>query len=181
MGPLPQYSRELRRLLLRVAAGVATFMGAAVPASAQISATETANVEAIVVDGLTIAVVRHLDYGVVPHNTSRTFAYTSASAAKVRIWGNRNARIEVTLAYPAALTNGTSQITALTWSPAYNSTADDPSTATVPATNPWRMRLQTDLSGGRGWGQVYIGGSVTIANQALGTYTGVITITARYD
>ncbi|HSL71613.1 MAG TPA: hypothetical protein VK864_15305 [Longimicrobiales bacterium] len=148
---------------------------------AQTSASDGANVVVSVVDGLTLLVDQDLSFGIAAIGSGVvSVAVTATSAARVRIYGQQNRVVFVTLTPPANLVSGSNAVP-YSWAAAYNEAVNDPATATAFASTNASFRLR-DLSppGSAGQAFMWIYGSVNIGAVPPGTYTGTVAISVTY-
>ncbi len=144
------------------------------------SYTQTATIQVGVAAGLSLYVDRNLSFGNVVSGTGiDSVAMTSANAAHVTIGGSKK-KVYVTLTPPTALTDGHNSIT-FTPEAAYNSTADDPSTAaSMTASGQTSFELNSHVSGNNYQGYLYLYGSIDVQNVPAGSYSGTYTVSVTY-
>jgi hypothetical protein len=160
--------------LLGAVAGIA-LMAVASTASAQ-SATITAN--ATVLQPLTVANVRNLDFGNVYAGVTKSIAYDAATSGKFSMSGVANAEVSFSFALPTNLASGGNTLPIGTWTGCHN-TADATAACTTftPSSSSATTRLNTLL----GTLYVFVGATVTPGgSQAQGAYSANVTMTAAY-
>lgn len=157
-----------------VACAMGTAQAQATPATASIPA------QAVVQTALTAATVRGLDFGATFGGIARTVLPTDVSSGEVTLTGGANAEVAVTFtSLPATLTGPGTPIP-LTYGA--NAAAYNPAGTRAGATtfDPSVGRT-TRLNNTTGLLSLYLGGTVTPpANQAAGTYTGTVNLSAAY-
>ncbi len=143
-----------------------TVLGYAQPAST------TANITANVNATLTITRTADLTIGAVNQGQTRTITSLTAGAATFTVTGAANASTTVTVTFPSELTFGTNTMPFAGQIPRYNSVATQTSSIAFP-----------DLTGGTATSNasgnlfLWVGGGVTAsASQAVGAYTGTLTV-----
>ncbi|HEX3235888.1 MAG TPA: DUF4402 domain-containing protein [Gemmatimonadales bacterium] len=162
-------------------AGAALVLGAMSTAQAQATpATASIPAQAVVQTALTATTVRGLDFGSTFGGIARTVLPSDVTSGEVGFGGGANAEITITFtSLPATLTGPGTAIpltygsTAAATNPAgtrAGSTTFDPTVARTV-----RLNNSTGLL------SLYLGGTVTPpANQAPGTYTGTVNLSAAY-
>lgn len=147
---------------------------------AQTSSTQTATIKIGVAAGLTIYVDRNLSFGSVVSGTGvDSVAITSTSAGHVTIGGS-NKTVYVTLTPPSSLTSGSNTIV-YTPRAGYNSSVDDPSTATsMSPSGQTSFKLNTHVTGNNYQGYVYLYGSINVGSVPAGSYSGTYTVAVTY-
>jgi hypothetical protein len=157
-----------------LAGAMSTAQAQATPATASIPA------QAIVQTALTAATVRGLDFGSTFGGIARTILPTDVTSGEVTLTGGANAEVAVTFtSLPATLTGPGTPIP-LTYGA--NAGAYNPAGTRAGATSfDPSIGSTTRLDNVTGLLSVYLGGTVTPpANQAAGTYTGTVDLSAAY-
>lgn len=128
---------------------------------------------------LTASVVRNLGFGTILAGTPVTVATSDAVAtAEVQLRGTQRAQVELVFTLPAALT-GPGGTIPLTFGPSaagYSAAQSIANQVPFDPRSPYR-----DVLANNGRASVYLGGTATpAAQQAPGTYTGVVQLSIRY-
>ncbi|HXW96074.1 MAG TPA: DUF4402 domain-containing protein [Gemmatimonadales bacterium] len=163
--------RSTTRVSAALAAIFSLTAAAAQAQSASISATAT------VYQAMTVTGARTLDFGNVFPGVSKAIAVTAATSGQFSLTGQSSANVNLTFTLPTNLTSGANNLPIGTWTGCTNPTN---STAGCTAFTPSASATASAFSGtGALW--VWVGGTVTpAANQAAGTYTGTVQLTAAY-
>jgi spore coat protein U-like protein len=159
---------------LMLAGAMSTAQAQATPATASITAT------AVVQQALVAAKVQDLDFGATFGGIARTVLPSDVTSGEVGLTGSPNAEVTVSFTTLPAILTGPGANIPLTYgasAAAYNvagtragATAFDPATGST-----------TRLNNATGLLSIYLGGTVSpAANQAAGTYTNTITLSAAY-
>ena len=165
--------------LVRRAAGAAAIAAAfAVPAVAH--AQTPLNVSVTVNTALSVSVQQALLFGVlVPGSNLTIDAQTSASAGRYEISGTGGSTVNVSITYPATLTDGTNTVNLSTYSASSSATVGG--ARSVINTPVGQVISGTVVLNGGGLVEVWIGGKVTIPALApANTYSGTVSMTANY-
>jgi hypothetical protein len=163
------------RTTIRVSAVLATILslaGSSVRAqSANISATAT------VFQAMTVTGARTLDFGTVFPGVAKAIGVAAATSGRFDLTGQNSANVNLTFTLPGNLTSGSDNLPIGSWTGCSNATN---TTAGCTAFTPSGSATASSFSGA-GALFVFVGGTVTpAANQAAGTYTGTVTLTAAY-
>ncbi len=155
----------------------------AAPALCQNSSTHSNLISIGVAQGLSLYVNKGLTFGTIVQQAGNvSVQLTSLSAGEVTIYGQKNRSVYVTLSPPSALVNGSNTIT-YTPQAAYNSSADNPSSATVwsnPSGLQSAIQLQANSHGQGAEAYIYVYGSLNVGNVTPGAYTGNFGISVTY-
>jgi len=153
---------------------VAALFSLATAAEAQ-SANITA--QALVYQPMTVSGARTLDFGNVFPGVNKTIAVGDATSGRFDLTGQASANVDLTFTLPANLASGANNLPIGTWTGCYAGTN---STAGCTTFTPSGSATASAFSGA-GALFVWVGGTVSpAANQAAGTYTGTVTLTAAY-
>jgi Domain of unknown function (DUF4402) len=162
-------------------AGAALLLGVMSTAQAQATpATASIPAQAVVQTALTAATVRGLDFGSTFGGIAKTILPSDVSSGEVAFTGGPDAEITVTFTTLPATLAGPGTPLPLTYGA--NAAATNPAgtrtgASTFDPTVPRTVRLNTTT----GLLSLYLGGTVTPpANQAAGTYTGTVNVSAAY-
>ena len=162
------------RIVTRVSAVVAALLSLATAAQAQ-SANITAT--ATVFTPITITGTRNLDFGNVFPGVNKTIAVAAATSGQYQLGGQAGANVNLTFTLPTNLVSGANNLPIGTWTGCTNATN---TTAGCSSFTPSASATPTAMSGA-GALFVWVGGTVSpAANQAAGSYTGTVTLTAAY-
>jgi spore coat protein U-like protein len=162
------------RTLTRVSAVVAALFSLATAAEAQ-SANITA--QALVYQPMTVAGAQTLDFGNVFPGVNKTIAVADPTSGRFDLTGQASANVNLTFTLPANLASGGNNLPIGSWTGCHNAT--NSTTGCTPFT-PSGAATASSFSGA-GALFVWVGGTVSpAANQAAGTYTGTVTLTAAY-
>ena len=171
------------RLSLAVAA-VALFAGANTAAAQAPTVSGSINATASVAAALAVSGT-NVDFGNVFQGIAKTVATAdntpgTRAAGKFTIVGNAGSQVSVTFgAMPSALTSGTNNLAAGSWTGCSN-TANDGTSANGCSALGFAGASLASLSSS-GYLYVFIGGTVTpTATQAAGTYSNTISMTVAY-
>lgn len=164
------------RTITRVSAVLAAILSLAASAaqaqSANISATAT------VFTAMTVTGARPLAFGNVFPGVASTIPSTDpANSGRFDLTGQNSANVNLTFTLPANLTSGANNLPIGTWSGCSNTTN------TVTGCSAFTPSAAATARAFSGTGAlfVFVGGTVTpAANQAAGSYTGTVTMTAAY-
>lgn len=162
-------------------AGAALVFGALSSAQAQATpATASIPAQAVVQTALTAATVQGLDFGSTFGGIARTVLPTDVTSGEVAFTGGSNAEITITFtALPATLTGPGTPIP-LTYGANAAATNAAGTRAGATTFDPSVART-VRLNNTTGLLSLYLGGTVTPpANQAAGTYTGTVNLSAAY-
>ena len=161
--------------LLGTLTGIALVALATGTAAAQ-SATITAN--ATVLQPLTVSGVRNLDFGNVYPGVNKAAAYTAATGGKFSVTGTASAQVNISFTLPTNLSSGGNTLAIGTWTGCHNTTD---ATAGCTTFTPSSSNTTTTLAAVGGTLYVFVGATVTpTGNQAQGSYTANVTMTAAY-
>jgi len=108
---------------------------------------------------------------------AKTVAVTAATSGEFTLTGQSSANVNLSFTLPTNLVNGANNLPIGTWTGCTNTSN---STTGCTAFTPSASATASAFSGtGNLW--VWVGGTVTpAANQAAGTYTGTVQLTAAY-
>ena len=140
--------------------------------SASINATAT------VAGALTVTNVRDLGFGTVIPGFNRTILTTDGTSGHFQVGGGANAEVQLSYsALPATLDDGLGNSMNVSFTATHNTTdAGGTGTGFVPSAG-----LTTRLDAATGELHIYMGGTLTVpAGQAVGVYSGTITLDAAY-
>jgi len=166
------------RVLTSVSAAVALSLSLTAVGAAQ-SASGSINATALVRQPISISAGQNLDFGIVLQGTPKTIASTAAAAGRFDATGTASANVNVAFTLPATLASGANTLPIGTWTGCYNATANSngagcTAIANLAATTPAAF-------GGAGNLWVFVGATVTpAAAQAVGNYSGTVTMTLTY-
>ena len=162
------------RTLTRVSAVVAALFSLATVAQAQsANINATANVYA----AMTVTGARDLDFGNVFPGVNKTVGVAAATSGRFDLTGQASSNVNLTFTLPANLTSGANNLPIGTWTGCTNATN---TTTGCTAFTPSGSASPSAFSGA-GALFVWVGGTVSpAANQAAGSYTGTVTLTAAY-
>ena len=162
------------RSTIRTAAILAGLIGVA-----NVAAAQSANITAIanVFAPITVAGTQSLDFGDVFPGVSKAVAANDASSGRFSLTGQASADVNLTFTLPTQLTSGGNNMPIGSWVGLTNTTNTPAGgTSFTPSAS-----ATASAFGGSGSLFVFVGGTVTpAANQAAGTYTGTVTLTAAY-
>ena len=163
------------RTFTRVSAALAAILSlSAAGASAQ---SANINATATVYQALTVTGARALDFGSVFPGVAKSIVVSDATSGRFDLTGQASANVNVSFTLPTNLTSGANNLPIGTWTGCTNPTN---STAGCTSFTPSASATPTAMSGA-GALVVWVGGTVSpAANQAAGSYTGVVTLTAAY-
>lgn len=164
------------RSTFRVSTALVALMGLAASAGAAQSANIT--VTANVLQAMTVAGTRPLDFGNVFPGVARPVGVGAATSGLFTLTGQNSANVNVSFTLPTTLVSGANSLPIGTWTGYHNTTNN----ATVGGTA-FTPSVATTATAFSATGNlfVFIGGTVTpIVSQAAGTYTGIVTLTAAY-
>ncbi|MBK6422377.1 MAG: DUF4402 domain-containing protein [Gemmatimonadales bacterium] len=163
------------RTFTRVSAALAAILSlSAAGASAQ---SANINATATVYQALTVTGARALDFGSVFPGVAKSIVVSDATSGRFDLTGQASANVNVSFTLPTNLTSGANNLPIGTWTGCTNPTN---STAGCTSFTPSASATPTAMSGA-GALFVWVGGTVSpAANQAAGSYTGVVTLTAAY-
>jgi hypothetical protein len=153
---------------------VAAFLSLASVAQAQ---SANINATATVFQAMTVTGARDLDFGNVFPGVAKAVGVAAATSGRFDLTGQASANVDLTFTLPANLTSGANNLPIGTWSGCTNGTN---TTVACSAFTPSAAPTSTAFSGA-GALFVWVGATVTPAgNQAAGSYTGTVTMTAAY-
>jgi spore coat protein U-like protein len=155
-----------------LAAALVTLAASAAQAqSANINATAT------VFQAMTVSGARDLDFGNVFPGVNKTIGVAAATSGQFALTGQNSANVNLSFTLPTNLTSGANNLPIGTWTGCHNTSN---ATAGCTAFTPSAAATASAFSGtGSLW--VWVGGTVSpAANQAAGSYTGTVTLTAAY-
>lgn len=169
------------RMIFGVSALVAASLSLATAVVAQTSGNISAR--AVVRQPIVIAAGQDLDFGIVLQGTPKAVASTAAAAGRFDATGTPSANVNVNFTLPATLSDGgTNTMPIGTWTGCLNPAAAINSSGCTAIAN---MAATTatafgNVAGtGRLW--VFVGATVTpAAAQAVGNYSGTVTLTLTY-
>jgi spore coat protein U-like protein len=163
------------RTYTRVSAALAALLSLAATAARAQSANITAT--ATVYQAMTVSGARTLDFGSVFPGVNKSIGVAAATSGQFALTGQNSANLNLTFTLPTDLTSGANNLPIGTWTGCHNTSN---STAGCTAFTPSAAATASAFSGtGSLW--VWVGGTVSpAANQASGTYTGTVTLTAAY-
>lgn len=162
------------RTLTRVSAFVAAFLSLASVAQAQ---SANINATATVFQAMTVTGARDLAFGNVFPGVAKAVGVAAATSGRFDLTGQASANVDLTFTLPANLTSGANNLPIGTWTGCTNGTN---TTTGCTAFTPSASATSTAFSGA-GALFVWVGGTVSpAANQAAGSYTGTVTMTAAY-
>lgn len=155
---------------------VAIFVSVAASAYAQ----SNVNVSARIVAALSIDQIQHMDFGPVLQGATSTIPTTDAARrGSFRITKSPGSAIDITVTYPANISNGANDLILLKDNTNYGSYFGDITTTAVsfnPQTGSYTNLFIPDATV-----TVYLGGQIeTLVGTPVGEYTGVITVNAIY-
>jgi hypothetical protein len=163
------------RSTIRTSAILATLLGLTATAGQAQSANITAT--ATVLTAITVTGASPLDFGTVFPGVAKTIAIADVGAGRFDLTGQASANVNVSFILPTDLVDGANNLPIGSWTGYRNATA---ATTGGTAFTPIAGTTAAAFSGA-GALFVYVGGTVTPAgNQAAGTYTGTVTLTAAY-
>lgn len=162
------------RTLTRVSAVVAALLSLATVAQAQ---SANINATANVFAAMTVTGARDLDFGNVFPGVAKTVGVAAATSGRFDLTGQASGNVNLTFTLPANLTSGANNLPIGTWTGCTNATN---TTTGCTAFTPSGAASPSAFSGA-GALFVWVGGTVSpAANQAAGSYTGTVTLTAAY-
>ncbi|HMV31929.1 MAG: DUF4402 domain-containing protein [Gemmatimonadales bacterium] len=163
------------RTFTRVSAALAAILSlSAAGASAQ---SANINATATVYQALTVTGARPLDFGSVFPGVAKSIVVSDATSGRFDLTGQASANVNVSFTLPTNLTSGANNLPIGTWTGCTNATN---TTAGCSSFTPSASATPTAMSGA-GALFVWVGGTVSpAANQAAGSYTGTVTLTAAY-
>lgn len=163
------------RTFTRVSAALAAILSlSAAGASAQ---SANINATATVYQALTVTGARALDFGSVFPGVAKSIVVSDATSGRFDLTGQASANVNVSFTLPTNLTSGANNLPIGTWTGCTNATN---TTAGCSSFTPSASATPTAMSGA-GALFVWVGGTVSpAANQAAGSYTGTVTLTAAY-
>ena len=162
------------RTLTRVSAVVAALFSLATVAQAQ---SANINATATVFQAMTVTGARDLDFGSVFPGVNKTVGVAAATSGRFDLTGQASGNVNLTFTLPANLTSGANNLPIGTWTGCTNATN---TTTGCTSFTPSGSASPSAFSGA-GALFVWVGGTVSpAANQAAGSYTGTVTLTAAY-
>lgn len=163
------------RTTIRVSAVLAALLSLAGSTARAQSANITAT--ATVFQAMTVTGARTLDFGNVFPGVAKAIGVAAATSGRFDLTGQSSANVNLSFTLPANLTSGANNLPIGTWTGCTNATN---TTTGCTAFTPSASATASAFSGA-GALFVFVGGTVTPAgNQASGTYTGTVTLTAAY-
>jgi hypothetical protein len=127
---------------------------------------------------ITVAGARTLAFGNVLPGVARTVGVAAGTSGRFTLRGQNGANVNLRFTLPSNLTNGASTLPIGSWT-GYVNTVNNTGGAGRAFTPSAAATAATFSASGRLF--VFIGGTVTpAANQAAGSYTGTVTLTAAY-
>ncbi len=169
------------RVSTKVSAVLLASLSLATTANAQ-SASGSINARALVRQPITITNGQDLDFGIVIQGTAKSISETAAAAGRFDATGTASANVNVNFTLPANLANGPANLPIGTWTGCFNQAAavNSSGCTTIASMAGTTATAFGNVAGsGRLW--VFVGATVTpAAAQAVGTYTGLVTLTLTY-
>jgi hypothetical protein len=147
--------------------------------TASVAQAQSANILATanVFQAMTVTGSRDLDFGDVFPGVNKAIGIAAPTSGQFTLAGQSSANVNLSFTLPANLVNGGNNLPIGTWTGCHNTSN---ATAGCTSFTPSAANTASQFSGTGGlW--VWVGGTVSpAANQAAGTYTGTVTLTAAY-
>ena len=163
------------RTCTRVSAVLAALLTLA--ASAAQAQSANINATATVFQAMTVSGARDLDFGNVFPGVAKAVGIAAPTSGQFALTGQNSANVDLSFTLPTDLVDGGNNLPIGTWTGCHNTSN---ATAGCTSFTPSAGSTASQFSGtGSLW--VWVGGTVSpAANQAAGTYTGTVTLTAAY-
>lgn len=155
-----------------------------VSATAQTTDNATVTASATIVGSLTVTNVSNLAFGDILTTDTPTISSTTADAGAVSVAGATTGQVmNITIDYPAVLTDGTNNLTFDTYTAALRNDGTNDATGASALAAPSGTQITDTYTAAATTAYIYVGGTISNASAGVAgnTYNGTITVTVSYN